>query len=594
MRQIKFKILLSFLVTSSIFIILSGGYSVANLVQLNKTETKVIEKLLFDNYNKMIKSEVETAICVLNTYYDNYKEGKMTEKEAQEAAKKEIKKLRYDKDGYFWIDDITGVLIAHPMVPEQEGTNRNNIKDAKGIQLIKEIINAAKDNKNSGYTSFMWQKPQDVGSDKSSPKIAYSQLFKPWNWVVSTGNYVDNINLIVENKRLELNNNLKRDIMITTIFVVLSLFVIVIVSLIISKKISEPIVKLAKAFEKDDNGQISIKEIKLNSKDEIGLLTNTLNEMVLQVNSFINGVVKEANTVADSANTVEVNTSLLNKQIDEVSLITQEVSANMEETAASTEEMNASVSEIMAAVDSISAKAQKGVTYVKEIGSRASSIKYNLNSTLESGTLMLDGTKEKVNCALEEAKSVMQIKELADAILQITRQTNLLALNAAIEASRAGEAGRGFAIVAEEIKKLAEDSKNTASKIQSIIKIVISSVDNLSGSSTELLSFIDTNIKNDYQLMLKASDDYNNDAKHLDTLVSEFSTTAEELQSSIHNMMKAIDEITLATNEGASSTTNTAERVIFITEELQELLSQVTKSKECSQNLKSLVLKFKL
>lgn len=594
MRQIKFKILLSFLVTSSIFIILSGAYSVANLVQLNKTETKVIEKLLFDNYNKMIKSEVETAICVLNIYYDNYKEGKMTEKEAQEAAKKEIKKLRYDKDGYFWIDDITGVLIAHPMVPEQEGTNRINIKDAKGIQLIKEIINAAKDNKNSGYTSFMWQKPQDVGSDKSSPKIAYSQLFKPWDWVVSTGNYVDNINLIVENKRLELNNNLKRDIMITTIFVVLSLFVIVIVSLIISKKISEPIVKLGKAFEKDDNGQISIKEIKLNSKDEIGLLTNILNEMVLQINSFINGVIKEANTVADSANTVEVNTSLLNEQIDEVSLITQEVSTNMEETAASTEEMNASVSEIMAAVDYISAKAQKGVMYVKEIGSRASSIKYNLNSTLERGTLMLDATKEKVNCALEEAKSVIQIKELADAILQITRQTNLLALNAAIEASRAGEAGRGFAIVAEEIKKLAEDSKNTASKIQSIIKIVISSVDNLSGSSTELLSFIDTNIKNDYQLMLKASDDYNYDAKHLDKLVSEFSTTAEELQSSIHNMMKAIDEITLATNEGAASTTNTAQRVIFITEELQELLSQATKSKECSHNLKSLVLKFKL
>lgn len=195
---------------------------------------------------------------------------------------------------------------------------------------------------------------------------------------------------------------------------------------------------------------------------------------------------------------------------------------------------------------------------------------------------------------MEESKSVIQINELADSILQITKQTNLLALNAAIEASRAGEAGRGFAIVADEIRKLAEDSKNTASKIQSIIKIVISSVGNLSGSSTQLLNFIDTNVKNDYELMLKASDDYNNDAKQLDTLVSEFSTTAEELQISIQNMMKAIDEITSATNEGAASTTNTAQRVMSITEKLQELLSQATKSKECSQNLKSLVLKFKL
>lgn len=251
------------------------------------------------------------------------------------------------------------------MIPEQEGTNRINTKDAKGIELIKEVINAARDNKNSGYTNFMWQKPQDVGSDKLSPKIAYSQLFKPWNWVVSTGNYVDNINLIVENKRLELNNNLKRNIITITIFVIVSLIVISIVSLILSKKISYPIIKLVKAFEKDDNGQISIKEIKLNSKDEIGLLANTLNEMVLQINGFINGVIKEANNVADSANTVELHTSLLNEQVDKVSLTTQEVSTDMEETAASTEEMNASVTEIMMAVESISTKAEEGVMYVK-------------------------------------------------------------------------------------------------------------------------------------------------------------------------------------------------------------------------------------
>lgn len=594
MKKIRFKVLLSFLITSSIFTILFGVYSIVNLMKVNKVETAAIEKLLFNDYDQMIKNEVETAISVLNTYYSIYKEGKMTEQEAKEGAKQAIKKLRYSKEGYFWIDDTKGTLIAHPMLSGQEGTNRINIKDPKGVELIKEIISAAKDNKNSGYTKFMWQKPQDVGTDKLSPKIAYSQLFKEWDWVVSTGNYVDDINSIVETKRLELNNNLQRNIIAVIIFVVVSLIAIATVGLILSKKISDPINKLVKAFEKDENGQISIKQIQVDSKDEIGLLANTLNELALQVNNFIKGVIKEANNVDDSANSVDMHMALLNEQMEDVSSTTQEVSAGMEETAASTEEMDASAREIMKAVESISTKAQEGVISVKEISDRAGALKSNLNSTLESGRLILNDTKEKLNHALEDSKSVIKINDLADTILQITRQTNLLALNAAIEASRAGEAGKGFAVVADEIRKLAEDSQSAASNIQNVIKTVISSVDNLSGNSTELLKFIDTNIKSDYQLMLQASDSYDNDAKQLDILVSDFSSTAEELLASIQNMMNGIEAIALATNQGASGTTNIAQRSVTITEKLQELLLQSARSKECSEKLKGLVLKFKV
>ncbi|MDS1030874.1 methyl-accepting chemotaxis protein [Bacillota bacterium LX-D] len=594
MRKIKYKILLAFLITSSVFIIISGAYSIFNLVNLNKTETAAIEKLLFDDYDEMIKNEVETACSVLNIYYDIYKQGKLTEKEAQEAAKEAIKELRYGKDGYFWIDHTDGILVAHPMLPEQEGNNRINTKDPNGVYLIKGVIEAARDNKNSGYTSFMWEKPQDVGTGKLSPKKAYSRLFKPWNWVVSTGNYVDDINAMVDKKRLELKKNLEKNIAAVAIFVILSVLAMGAVGLIISKKISDPIIKLVKAFEKDDNGQIHIQEIKLDSKDEIGLLANALNEMQLQVKSFINGVIQEAHNVADAANTVGLHMSSLNEQIAEVSSTTEAISAGMEETAASTEEMNAIATEIVSAVESIATKAQKGEVSVKEISQRAITLKSNLASTIENSNLILNQTKEKLDHALEESKAVTQINELADAILQITAETNLLALNAAIEAARAGEAGRGFAVVADEIRKLAEESKNTASKIQSIIQTVISSVDNLSNNSTQLLEFVTTNVENDYESMLKASDEYNNDAKNLDILVSDFSSTAEELQASIQNMMKAIEEITSATNDGATGTNDIAQGAMQITEKSNELLLQATNSKKYSENLLKLVSKFKI
>ena len=152
MSKIKYKILFTLLITSSIIIILTGGYSVFNVIKLNNTEIVNTKKILFDDYDKMIKNEVETASHILNTYYDFYKEGKLTEIEAQEQAKNIIKKLRYSEDGYFWIDDINGILIAHPMVPDQEGTNRITIEDPNGIQLIQELINAAIDKLYVGKT----------------------------------------------------------------------------------------------------------------------------------------------------------------------------------------------------------------------------------------------------------------------------------------------------------------------------------------------------------------------------------------------------------------------------------------------------------
>lgn len=594
MGKIKHKILVTFLITSSIFIILTGLFTTLNLIESNKTEISMTKKILFDDYDKMIKNQVETAISMLDIYYNSFAEGKLTEPEAKEAAKNAIKKLRYDNDGYFWIDDTAGILIAHPIQPNQEGKNRIDIEDPNGVKLVKELLSAAKDGKDSGYTDFMWEKPQDAGSDKLSPKRAYSQLFKEWNWVVSTGNYVDNIDLIVNEKRIEHRSKLEKNIIGIAISVFVSIVVIFIVGLILSRKISDPIIKVVKAFEKDDNGQLNMKKIELKSKDEIGLLASTLNEMSSQVKHFIDGVNQQSKNVAIAANTVEGNISLLNEQMQEISSTTEEISAGMEETAASSEQMDATTTEIFESVQSIASESQEAATFVREISERADKIKNNLTDTVKNGELILSDSKVKLNNAIEESKSVTQINELADAILQITSQTNLLALNAAIEASRAGEAGKGFAVVADEIRKLAEDSKSTASSIQTIIKTVTNSVNNLSSNSRDVLNFMESNVKNDFDLMLKASDDYNKDSKRLEVLILNFNATAKNLEISTKNMMKAISEIASATNEGAEGTNNISEKVMLVNEKFNEVSLQAVKSKEYSENLNSLIMKFKI
>ena len=177
---------------------------------------------------------------------------------------------------------------------------------------------------------------------------------------------------------------------------------------------------------------------------------------------------------------------------------------------------------------------------------------------------MMADIRVNLEQALEDAKVVDQIGVLADSILNITAQTNLLALNASIEAARAGEAGKGFAVVAEEIRVLAEQSKDAVANIQAVTENVNKAVGNLTSDSNRLLDFVDTDIVKCLNGFEKMADDYNMDASNINDLVSDFSATSEELVASISNITQAIDGITSASNDSATGTTNIAQKTIVI------------------------------
>ena len=178
------------------------------------------------------------------------------------------------------------------------------------------------------------------------------------------------------------------------------------------------------------------------------------------------------------------------------------------------------------------------------------------NTTVENRQkiqTMLTEIRESLEKALDDAKVVEQIGVLADSILTITAQTNLLALNASIEAARAGEAGKGFAVVAEEIRMLAEQSKDAVANIQSVTENVNVAVGNLTGDSNKLLDFVDTDIVQSFDEFEKMADDYNLDATKVNDLVSDFSATSEELVASITNITEAINGISNAPGTHARS-----------------------------------------
>ena len=157
-----------------------------------------------------------------------------------------------------------------------------------------------------------------------------------------------------------------------------------------------------------------------------------------------------------------------------------------------------------------------------------------------------------------------QIENIISDIESIASQTNLLSLNASIEAARAGEAGKGFAVVAEEIRVLAEQSKDAVANIQAVTENVDNAVGNLTKDSNRLLNFVDTDIVKSFDEFEKMADDYNMDASKINDLVSDFSATSEELVASISNITEAIDGITSASNDSAAGTTNIAQKTVSI------------------------------
>lgn len=365
-------------------------------------------------------------------------------------------------------------------------------------------------------------------------------------------------------------------------------------SYLIARVIATPIILASEHLEFISTGNFTrdIPEVFLKKKDEIGVLTKAMFTMQESVKELVKEVMNESSHVKESMLATTHTITELTSQIEEVSSTTEELSAGMEETAASSEEMSATAAEIENAISSIAMKAQQGAVSAGEISQRASELKEKAIFSQHNAQAIYKATHTTMIKAIEESKAVDQINVLSEAILQITSQTNLLALNAAIEAARAGEAGRGFAVVAEEIKKLAENSKTTVNEIQKITKLVVSSVDNLSESSANVLEFIDQQVINDYETMVKTSEQYNHDAEFVDNLVADFSSTAEQLTASMQEMTKVIDEIAIAANEGAEGTTNIAEKSIIVVGKADEVMKQADVTKESSDHLVDLVSKF--
>lgn len=398
------------------------------------------------------------------------------------------------------------------------------------------------------------------------------------------------------NLKIANSNDARNSLKLMILIFIVSIAAGCILTFIISNAIATPLIlsiKHLKLVAKGDFSEDSPEKLK-KRKDEIGDIVNAITIMQNSLKLLINNVKQESNIVKSVVDDILDNTHILNNDIEDVSATTEELSAAMEETAASAEEMHASGDEIEKVIKSISEKSRESTVQVQGINERATTTKNNVIMSQQKSLDMLSSTKSKLEASIRNSKVVDEIKILSDDIIEISSQTNLLALNAAIEAARAGEAGKGFAVVAEEIRKLSEETKNTIIKIQNTAEKVTSSVNDLASSSNALLNFVSVDIQKDYTSMLDVANKYSKDADFLNSIILSFSSASEELLASIHELSKTIEQVSIASNEGADGATNIAQKTISITESSNEIVTKIKKSKDSASNLSKEVSKFKI
>ena len=562
MKNIKVRTKLTIILALVIVLVTSESFiSIKNMNQLKDKALETMDTSSRQNYDDSIKEQVGVVISLLSEINNEYKSGKYTLDEAKKIAADEIRQMRYGEAGYFWVDQSDGKNIVL-LGSSTEGTNRMNTKDADGYQMVKEIIRVAVQD-GGGYTDYVFPKE---GETEPSPKRSYSEYFKPFDWVVGTGNYTDYIDTAIAQQDEEFTSYASSKAISLILCSVCMLIVVAILVALIAIDITKSLRKIKEQFEVIAGGNFATKmqQPMLKRKDDFGQLANALETMRESVRNLLAQVKSEAANIDKVVETIDTNVYNLNAEIEDVSATTEELAASSEETAASAEQINGMTQQIEEAAREIAIRAQDGATESQDIHKRAVKTKDDTVENRQKVKQMMADIRVNLEQALEDAKVVDQIGVLADSILNITAQTNLLALNASIEAARAGEAGKGFAVVAEEIRVLAEQSKDAVANIQAVTENVNKAVGNLTNDSNRLLDFVDTDIVECLNGFEKMADDYNMDASNINDLVSDFSATSEELVASISNITQAIDGITSASNDSATGTTNIAQKTIVI------------------------------